>query len=177
MLTEREIGLCEKMLQADQRNFHCWNHWMLVTRLMEVPLNSLLAFTMNRINENSSNYSAWHFRGELLHSMLIHSNDGEQSIKTIRDGLFRVFLWELELELNLNALYTECDDQSSWYYMRTLFYIAIELTRKGIIEKDVTSGLFSTRLNELSELMEIAPDCVYGNVFISELKEMSLEIA
>lgn len=109
--------------------------------------------------------------------MLIHSNDGEQSIKTIRDGLFRVFLWELELELNLNALYTECDDQSSWYYMRTLFYIAIELTRKGIIEKDVTSGLFSTRLNELSELMEIAPDCVYGNVFISELKEMSLEIA
>lgn len=58
-----------------------------------------------------------------------------------------------------------------------LFYIAIELTRKGIIEKDVTSGLFSTRLNELSELMEIAPDCVYGNVFISELKEMSLEIA
>ena len=31
LLTEREIMLCERMLQADQRNFHCWNHWMLVT--------------------------------------------------------------------------------------------------------------------------------------------------
>lgn len=61
--------------------------------------------------------------------------------------------------------------------MRTLFYIAIELVKKGIIDKKVVSGLFSTRLSELNDLMEIAPDCVYGNVFISELKEMSLEVA
>ena len=109
--------------------------------------------------------------------MLIRSQDSEKSINTIKDGLYNLYLWGLELELNLNALYTECDDQSSWYYMRTLFYIAIELAQKGMIEKDVVSALFATRLNELSELMEIAPDCVYGNVFITELKEMSLEIA
>lgn len=132
---------------------------------------------MNRINENSSNYSAWHFRGELLHSILIQSSDVEKSLKMIHNGLNRMILWEIELELNLNALYTECDDQSSWYYMRTLFYIAIELVKKGIIDKKVVSGLFSTRLSELNDLMEIAPDCVYGNVFISELKEMSLEVA
>ena len=132
---------------------------------------------MNRINENSSNYSAWHFRGELLHSILIQSSDVEKSLKMIHNGLNRMILWEIELELNLNALYTECDDQSSWYYMRTLFYIAIELVKKGIIDKKVVSGLFSPRLSELNDLMEIAPDCVYGNVFISELKEMSLEVA
>lgn len=92
LLTDREVGLCEKLLQADQRNFHCWNHWMLVTRLMNLSPDTLLTFTMNRINENSSNYSAWHFRGELLHSILIQSSDVEKSLKMIHNGLNRMIL-------------------------------------------------------------------------------------
>ena len=79
---------------------------------------------------------------------------------------------KVELEVNLNALYTECDDQSSWYYMRSLFYIAMELCEKGILTKEDVEELRVNRLEELNELIEIAPDCLYGSKFIQELKEL-----
>ncbi|KAK8811706.1 hypothetical protein WA538_000492, partial [Blastocystis sp. DL] len=167
LLTEREIMLCERMLQADQRNFHCWNHWMLVTRQLGLSKEALLAFTWDRIKENSSNYSAWHFRGELLRSLL------EEKYRSDAPGCLK--LLHSELEVNLNALYTECDDQSSWYYMRTLFTIATELSKLEILPAEAVKSLFDSRLEELEELMSFAPDCIYGTKFIEELKEMETE--
>ena len=70
----------------------------------------------------------------------------------------------------MNALYTECDDQSSWYYMRTLFYIVMDLTTKGILSRESAISLFDSRLTELEELIEFAPDCIYGSQFMEELK-------
>ena len=79
--------------------------------------------------------------------------------------------------MNLNALYTECDDQGSWYYMRTLFTIATELSKLEIIPTEAVRSLFESRLEELNELLSFAPDCIYGTKFIEELKEMETEIA
>ena len=70
----------------------------------------------------------------------------------------------------MNALYTECDDQSSWYYMRTIFYIVMDLTNKGILPKEHAVSLFNSRIAELEELIEFAPDCIYGSQFMEELK-------
>ena len=70
----------------------------------------------------------------------------------------------------MNALYTECDDQSSWYYMRTLFYIVMDLTSKGVLSRESAVSLFDSRLVELEELVEFAPDCIYGVQFIEELR-------
>lgn len=179
LLTEREIMLCERMLQADQRNFHCWNHWMLVTRQLGLSKEALLAFTWDRINENSSNYSAWHFRGELLRSLLEekYRSDAPGCLKLLHSGIHGSVWSRVELEVNLNALYTECDDQSSWYYMRTLFTIATELSKLEILPAEAVKSLFDSRLEELEELMSFAPDCIYGTKFIEELKEMETEIA
>lgn len=43
---------------------------MLICRDLNIPLKDQMAFTWQRIMENESNYSAWHFRGELLHRLL-----------------------------------------------------------------------------------------------------------
>lgn len=72
----------------------------------------------------------------------------------------------------MNALYTECDDQSSWYYMRTLFYIARDLQDKQILTKDQVDELIAVRLEELEELIDFAPDCLYGGKFVEELKHL-----
>ena len=70
----------------------------------------------------------------------------------------------------MNALYTECDDQSSWYYMRTIFYIVMDLTTKGILSRESAISLIDSRLAEIEELIEFAPDCIYGSQFMKELK-------
>lgn len=75
------------------------------------------------------------------------------------------------MEVNLNALYTECDDQSSWYYMRTLFYIVMDMVEKNVLSREVALSLFDSRLAELEELVDFAPDCIYGAKFVEELKE------
>lgn len=85
LLEEREITLCEALLKLDQRNFHCWNHWMLVCRKKNISLEAQLAFTWSRINENASNYSAWHFRGELL-ERLLESKSSEECLQLISSG-------------------------------------------------------------------------------------------
>ena len=81
----------------------------------------------------------------------------------------------IELAVNLDAIYTECDDQSSWYYMRNLLYIALELGEKDILSKEEVSSLISQRLKEIQELLEEEPNCIYGPKFVEELRELETE--
>ena len=89
LLEERELSLCEALLKLDQRNFHCWNHWMLICKKMNLSLEMQLAFTWNRISENASNYSAWHFRGELL-KRLLERKTSEECIHFLSSGWFQI---------------------------------------------------------------------------------------
>ena len=85
---QRELGLCDRFLSMDERNFHCWDYRQASHNKFSHPLifNKLklytflqlaakragrgaeeeLEFTMERINSNFSNYSAWHYRSKLL---------------------------------------------------------------------------------------------------------------
>eukprot|EP00762_Andalucia_godoyi_P007439 ANDGO_07818.mRNA.1 Geranylgeranyl transferase type-2 subunit alpha len=87
----REIGLCDKLLKADDRNFHVWNH-----RRTYAPLDA--AFARAKINSNFSNYSAWH-----------------QRALCIQHGVERV-TYAGEVELLQNAWFTEPKDQAAWVY-------------------------------------------------------------
>ena len=92
LLTDNEIKLCERLLQADQRNFHCWNHWMLITRKLGLSTEELMAFTWRRISDNASNYSAWHFRGELVKQLIEerYSSGIEDILSLLQSGRFLV---------------------------------------------------------------------------------------
>lgn len=82
--------------------------------------------------------------------------------------------WTVELEVNLTALYTECDDQSSWYYMRTLFTIIQELVEKKILPQSEGEKLLNERIEAIKELLEVEPDCIYGDRFLNELTALQL---
>ena len=47
---------------------------MLICNMMNVSTEERLAFTMKRIEENPSNYSAWHFRCELINKTITEAN-------------------------------------------------------------------------------------------------------
>lgn len=124
-LYRRELKLCEAVvLAADDRNFHGWLHRMRVRRRRcgragdaasrqrtardnychhddgdeEAEEEEEEKFTRAKLMKNCSNYSAYHYRS-VLGSKL---------------GVQR------ELELVHNAVFTEPNDQSAWFYYRWL---------------------------------------------------------
>lgn len=109
----RELGLCDKALQMDERNFHCWGFRREVVEKGGIPLEKELEFSTNLIKRNFSNYSSWHYRTTLL-PVLFPDRIPEAQIKE-------------DLNLVLNAVFTDPSDQSAWFYCGFL----VEQIKKG----------------------------------------------
>ncbi|MCJ1330808.1 Rab geranylgeranyltransferase [Thelotrema lepadinum] len=139
-----ELSLVTKMLARDSRNFHGWGYRKTVVAELESPklaasltsespsssnleqadsqpspetststsigtsmLESEFAYTTRMISTNLSNFSAWHTRSRLIPPLLAHRHASPSSRRQMLDS---------ELELILNALYTDPYDQSIWFY-------------------------------------------------------------
>ncbi|TKW23162.1 hypothetical protein SEVIR_4G275400v4 [Setaria viridis] len=105
--SKREFGLLNKLLKVDARNFHGWNYRRFLARFMGVPDEEELKYTMDKISDNFSNYSAWHNRSILLSNLLIQQSKGFESKQKI---------FSEEFELVTQALFTDPSDQSGWFY-------------------------------------------------------------
>ncbi|GJM95957.1 hypothetical protein PR202_ga12753 [Eleusine coracana subsp. coracana] len=104
---KHEFGLLDKLLKADARNFHGWNYRRFLARFMGVPDEEELKYTMDKISDNFSNYSAWHNRSILLSNLLMQQSKGFESKHKI---------FSEEFELVTQALFTDPSDQSGWFY-------------------------------------------------------------
>mmetsp|Transcript_4359 Transcript_4359/g.7301 ORF Transcript_4359/g.7301 Transcript_4359/m.7301 type:complete len:337 (-) Transcript_4359:24-1034(-) len=168
---QKELGLCANLLNLDERNFHCWNYRRFIVGCLagssngEIVLgnddgqvlfggqvggsakensdgesnnnNSLdeskilalleseFDFTTKKIEQNFSNGSAFHYRSKLLP----HISKEKFSLDD-------------ELELVHNAVFTEPDDQTAWWYLDFLLE-----TYKDVIDLESEK----TMLEELVE--------------------------
>ncbi|XP_020271364.1 geranylgeranyl transferase type-2 subunit alpha 1 [Asparagus officinalis] len=104
---KHEYDLLNQLLKKDPRNFHGWNYRRFVTKLKNVPEVEELKFTRAMIDINFSNYSAWHNRSALFSQLLKQKAEGFESKENI--------LTE-EYKLVCNALFTDPNDQSGWFY-------------------------------------------------------------
>ena len=102
-----ELALCDKFLKFDERNFHCWGYRRHMAALAAATPQDELAFTSTKVENNFSNYSAWHSRTKLL-----------PAVHTDRAAL-QAALAE-EFETMQAAFFTEPDDQSCWFYHQWL---------------------------------------------------------
>ena len=107
-LLAKELELCDYMLRADERNFHCWNYRTWLIRAfpdLKGPPEEL-EFTSTMIMKEFSNFSAWHYRTKVIDQ--IHETIPPED-----------FIAE-EFDLLKNAYFTCPYDQSVWNYHRWL---------------------------------------------------------
>ena len=97
---ERELGLCDRFLGADERNFHCWDYRQAVALRAGRGQEEELEFSREKISLNFSNYSAWHYRSKLL----------------TKAGRLEETVRHAELDLVQNAAFTDPEDSSAWFY-------------------------------------------------------------
>ncbi|KAL0419770.1 UNVERIFIED_CONTAM: Geranylgeranyl transferase type-2 subunit alpha 1 [Sesamum radiatum] len=105
--TDRELRLLGKFQKLDARNFHAWNYRRFIAGLRKIPDEEELQYTTDMIYDNFSNYSAWHNRSVLLSNLLGKREKGYHNKE-------RVF--GEEYDFVRNALFTDPDDQSGWFY-------------------------------------------------------------
>eukprot|EP01112_Ceratiomyxa_fruticulosa_P012666 TRINITY_DN3520_c0_g1_i1.p1 TRINITY_DN3520_c0_g1~~TRINITY_DN3520_c0_g1_i1.p1 ORF type:complete len:314 (-),score=44.74 TRINITY_DN3520_c0_g1_i1:45-986(-) len=138
---KRELGLCAKLLDLDLRNFHCWSYLRFVYSRSGETLANQFKYTTVKIEQNFSNYSAWHQRSSLLTKMY-ETGELLETLKT-------------EFEIVRQAVYTEPNDSSPWTYHRWLIGQSKEvLTSLG---RDPLEFV-REELTHVNELLSIEPE-------------------
>ncbi|KAL2492992.1 RAB geranylgeranyl transferase alpha subunit 1 [Abeliophyllum distichum] len=105
--TDKEMRLLGKFQKLDSRNFHAWNYRRFITMLKKISDEDELQYTTDMIYDNFSNYSAWHNRSVLLSHLFEKRGKGHCHKESVL---------EEEFEFVRNALFTDPDDQSGWFY-------------------------------------------------------------
>jgi geranylgeranyl transferase type-2 subunit alpha len=125
--------------------------WLLAAN---VSPEAELAYSHEKIQENFNNYSAFHHRSNFIKSQV-------DSLTTILPAEFSIVK---------NAVFTEPDDQSAWWYHQFLWTWAFtevkEKQTSGIAEVAAAlttwlTGLLQQQLELMRSLYEIEPVCTW----------------
>lgn len=151
---QHELALCKEFLRQDQRNFHCWNYRRFVVETCGVAAEDELQYSAEKIQENFSNYSAFHHRSLFL----------KRSGQSVRAALAN------ELTIVENAIFTEPDDQSAWWYHQFLLRWALEELQQVQHQHQQESGaelaewlatLLQQQLELVGGLFELEENCAW----------------
>ena len=138
-LWEGELLLVGKMLSLDNRNFHGWGYRRIVVAALDRPelrdesvgasmVKDEFDYTTRMIRTSMSNFSAWHNRSVLITRLLdeLAASDDERR-RMLDEGTsplhFRMtgkLMYQAELILIQEGLYTDSRDQSLWFYHQSL---------------------------------------------------------
>lgn len=208
-----ELQLCNKFIELDQRNFHCWNYRRSICTRIDTQqyinqqymtnnvyqnielIESEYNYTAQCINHNFSNYSAWHYRSQLLlmckYHQLNHTVHGNKLL-----SIDYIKLLSNDYKYIKRAILTEPTDQSAWLYHRWLvtqsmilctynipdcgIVSTIELqqhntTQRGSnsttiqLSTDELCSILRDEINVCTEVLQLDPQCKYAIITQSML--------
>lgn len=108
---------------------HVWDYRRLILNKIGLDFEKELQFTTERINEDFSNYSSWHYRSTLMKL-------DEENI-------------DVEITLVQNAVFTDPSDSSAWFYLRWV------LSHSHLVRKERYEQLKQA----FDDLAEFEPQC------------------
>ncbi|EME32703.1 Geranylgeranyl transferase type-2 subunit alpha [Galdieria sulphuraria] len=147
---KKELEICAKLLDLDDRNFHGWAHRMRVGDIRGLqPSREELQFVTERIYGNFSNYSAWHHRSRIL--PILFKDQRDQYYLAVQE----------DLELVKQAIFTEPEDQSAWFYFRWLLRGAPSY-QTTVSVLDIDNEILKKELCILEELLTLEPKCKWA---------------
>ncbi|CAM9240482.1 unnamed protein product [Ectocarpus fasciculatus] len=145
-----DLALCATFLELDGRNFHCWAHRMWVAERMGLSAREEFDFTTDKIKQNFSNYSAFHFRSKVLPRMVEEA--GHDRWQLLSD----------ELDLTHDAMFTEPADQSVWWYHHFLLTWADD--GADSCDSERYENVLRAEAATLGELIEVEGRCKWAEV-------------
>ncbi|KAL9265748.1 Geranylgeranyl transferase type-2 subunit alpha 1-like protein [Drosera capensis] len=161
---DKEMELINLFQRKDSRKFHAWNH----RRRCSSDEIDELKYTRDVIGKNFSNYSAWHNRrGIDLSLVLLGIAVCLGCLSVILSSLFKrkvegffpkEKILNEEYQLVQNAIFTEPDDQSVWFYYLWLLDQTIDVEAPLVISSWPAPG---------SELFITADGSAAGTVISS----------
>lgn len=193
-LLKLELALVDKLLDVDARNFHAWAHRRAVAAEAGVSPREAEEAALRRVEDNFSNYSAWHERSATL--LLLEAKDGseseserEKSSRPPPPPVLPASLLEKEFDLVRQAVFTDPEDQAPWLYHRWLLSQSVarfkSATRKAeasgsdsfgdrIAAAEALSSTLEAETAACEELLEAEPDrskCKWPLLTLARLSE------
>lgn len=137
-----------------------------------VPPASELEYAWKRITVNFSNYSAWHYRTILLPQVTAAENAGADAAESnAKAHLLPATTLQKELDLLRQAVFTEPDDQSPWFYRRWVLGQAQRHFSEGSRDSDAVAALLREDIASLRELSSVEPNCKWPLLGITQALE------
>lgn len=131
-----EIGLCSKMLELDERNFHVWNYrnWLIKLKNQIGLFDKEIKYCDSKIEMNFSNYSAFHFKDKNLRRFYLRKlkeelelemekiENSSKNKEILRFG-YPMEIISKEIENLKVALIMEANEQGVWFYLKNIINI------------------------------------------------------
>lgn len=165
------------MLALDSRNFHGWGYRrQVVDEIEKLSAKSMVEqefeYTTKMIKTNLSNFSAWHYRSQLIPRLLVERQAGSEERKKMLDS---------EFELITQALYTDPYDQSLWFYHQYLMSTLDESNHQSASILDPCTNddrlhYLEQELDNVKEMLDGAEDCKYIYQALLEYSQRYLEV-
>jgi len=110
-----------------------------------------MTFLSKKIEQNFSNYSAWHYRARAL-PLLAPADQPAKKTEVLTT----------ELEMVEQVMFTEPDDQSVWWYFQFLVSWAEDLEGNNTVFS--YTSLLNEQVEKIKQLLEIEETCKWGLV-------------
>lgn len=179
----QDLAMCNLFLMKDDRNFHVWNYRLVVVLLISKYFNDKfydlldkeIEFSMKKIKESCSNFSAWHYRAKLINIYFCHKNiswNSEECISYFKE----------DLNFLQKAMYTDPKDQSPWNYHLLLIqsflpvYICNIIKNENYFEFKLSDSINFSCLKQNDEIILNNLNKMNENLLISKEFKISTEV-